>query len=75
MISSSEQELMQLVTVGASDEQIARRLGISTDEVRLQIDDLLKRLALTERIELLFYACSEATRASRNDEAAQALMK
>jgi DNA-binding NarL/FixJ family response regulator len=53
MISCSEKELMQLVVAGANDEQIARCLGLSTKEIRLRIDHLVKRLGLTGRIELI----------------------
>lgn len=53
MISCSEKELMQLVVAGANDEQIACCLGRSTKEIRLRIDDLVKRLGLTGRIELI----------------------
>jgi DNA-binding NarL/FixJ family response regulator len=60
--SSSDQQLVQLVMVGANDKQIARCLGLSTKEVRLWIDDLLKRLGLTERIELILHAYSQASR-------------
>jgi DNA-binding NarL/FixJ family response regulator len=60
--SSSDQQLTQLVVVGANDKQIAQCLGLSTKEVRLWIDDLLKRLGLTERIELILYAYSQASR-------------
>ena len=53
MISYSEKQLMQLVVAGANDEQIARCLGLSTKEIRLRIDDLMKRFELTGRIELI----------------------
>jgi DNA-binding NarL/FixJ family response regulator len=67
MISCSEKQLMQLVVAGANDEQIACCLGLSTKEVQLRIDDLLKRLGLTERIELIFYACSEVIHLHQGD--------
>jgi DNA-binding NarL/FixJ family response regulator len=53
MISCSEKQLIQLVVAGANDEQIACCLGLSTKEVRLRIDELVKRLGLTGRIELI----------------------
>jgi len=53
MISYSEKQLMQLVVAGANDEQIACSLSLSTKEVRLRIDDLMKRLGLTGRTELI----------------------
>jgi DNA-binding NarL/FixJ family response regulator len=53
MISYSEKQLMQLVVAGANDEQIACCLSLSTKEVRLRIDDLMKRLGLTGRTELI----------------------
>lgn len=57
-LSAFQQGLMELVVVGANDQKIASRLGISVEEVRLSVDLLLKELGLTERIELLFFACS-----------------
>jgi DNA-binding NarL/FixJ family response regulator len=62
VLSSFEQELMLLVVIGAKDDKIARRLGLSTSEVRGRIEDLLKRLGLSKRIELLFYVCYENSR-------------
>jgi DNA-binding NarL/FixJ family response regulator len=53
MMSYSEKQLIQLVVAGANDEQIACCLGLSTKEIRLRIDDLVKRLGLTGRIELI----------------------
>jgi DNA-binding NarL/FixJ family response regulator len=67
MISCSEKQLMQLVVAGAADEQIASCLDLSTKEVQLRIDHLMKRLGLTERIELIFYACSEVIHVRQGD--------
>jgi DNA-binding NarL/FixJ family response regulator len=67
MISCSEKQLMQLVVAGANDEQIASCLDLPTKEVQLRIDDLMKRLGLTDRIELIFYACSEVIHLRQGD--------
>jgi DNA-binding NarL/FixJ family response regulator len=62
MLSFSDQKLLQLAGCGVKNKEIAHRLGLSTNEVRVRIDDLLRRLGLTQRVELLLYACSEASR-------------
>jgi DNA-binding CsgD family transcriptional regulator len=49
-------QLMHLLAVGASDEQIARCFGLSTKQVQRWIDRLQKRLGLSNRLELIFYA-------------------
>jgi DNA-binding NarL/FixJ family response regulator len=54
MISCSEKQLMQLVVAGANDKQIACCLGLSTKEIRLRIDDLVKRLGLPGRIQSIW---------------------
>lgn len=57
MVPSFDQELMQLIAAGADDEQISRCLRLSAGQVRAWIEELLKRLGLTTRLELIFYAC------------------
>jgi DNA-binding NarL/FixJ family response regulator len=69
MISGSEKQLMQLVVAGANDKQIACSLGLSTKEVRLRIDDLVKRLGLPGRIQLI----GDGIQARRPDEVRTAL--
>ena len=58
MLCTDEVAVIRGVSRGWSNPEIAHRLGWPEQKVALCIDQVLKKLKLSSRIELTFYACS-----------------
>jgi DNA-binding CsgD family transcriptional regulator len=61
MLSDVDKELMCLVAVGLTDDEIATQLRIPKRHVLDHIARLLAGLGARDRLEILFYAYSDAT--------------
>ncbi len=61
-LSEREQEILRIVADGASNKDVARRLGISVNTVRVHVHDIFKKLGITSRTQAALYVL----RAERN---------
>ena len=60
-LSQEDKELVSLVAVGLTDDEIATRLQISKHELLNHIARLLAKLGAQERVEIVLYAYSDPT--------------
>jgi DNA-binding CsgD family transcriptional regulator len=58
-LSESDKELVGLVAVGLTDEEIATQLQIPAQKVVNHIARLLAKLGVRERVEIVLYAYSD----------------
>jgi DNA-binding NarL/FixJ family response regulator len=58
-ISKLEQQVIALLAQGCEDDQIARTVNRSEQAIRTCIADVLNRLGLSSRVELLFWYHSQ----------------
>lgn len=56
MLTSREREIIDLLAEGLKNKQIANRLCISETTVRHHLTSILRKLELSDRLELLIYA-------------------
>ena len=54
-LTSREQEIIHLVSIGMSNQQIAGHLQISEHTVKAHISNILKKLSLSNRTQLAVY--------------------
>jgi DNA-binding CsgD family transcriptional regulator len=64
-LSQEDKELVSLVAVGLTDDEIATRLQISKHELLNHIARLLARLGAQDRVEIVLYAYSEPAMTQR----------
>lgn len=62
MLSKDEVEVIRAVSMGWSDLEMASRLGWPEQKAAQCVEQVLAKLKLSSRIELLFYACTEEGR-------------
>jgi DNA-binding NarL/FixJ family response regulator len=55
-LSSREQEVLQLVTSGLANKQIARRLGIAERTVKAHLTNIFGRIGVTDRTQAALWA-------------------
>jgi two-component system nitrate/nitrite response regulator NarL len=55
-LSPREQEIMQLIAGGASNKEIARRLGVAESTVKIHVQHILRKLGVTSRVQVAVYA-------------------
>jgi DNA-binding NarL/FixJ family response regulator len=55
-LSSREQEVLQLVTAGLANKQIARRLGIAERTVKAHLTNIFGRIGVTDRTQAALWA-------------------
>jgi DNA-binding CsgD family transcriptional regulator len=65
VLSEVNKELMYLVAVGLTDDEIATHLQIPKRQVLNHISRLLARLGARDRLEILLYAYSDPTMCDR----------
>ncbi|OEF99364.1 hypothetical protein BHF71_01890 [Vulcanibacillus modesticaldus] len=58
-LTDREQEVLQLVATGISNKQIAERINISENTVKKHLRNILHKLQLKSRSEIISYAYSE----------------
>jgi DNA-binding CsgD family transcriptional regulator len=58
-LTERDKELVSLVAVGLTDDEIATQLQIPKDEVLNQIARLLAKLGARDRVEIILYAYSD----------------
>ena len=58
-LTERDKELVSLVAVGLTDDEIATQLQIPKDEVLNQIARLLAKLGIRDRVEIVLYAYSD----------------
>jgi DNA-binding NarL/FixJ family response regulator len=56
LITERDQAVMVLIAQGLSNKEIASRLGISLQTVKIHVSNMLKRLELADRTQLVVYA-------------------
>jgi DNA-binding NarL/FixJ family response regulator len=59
MLSPEEATIMRCIAMGLTDSEIASRLGWQPQRIEEIIRDVCRKLNVTSRIELVFYASSE----------------
>jgi DNA-binding CsgD family transcriptional regulator len=60
-LTERDKELVGLVAVGLTDDEIATQLQIPKDEVLNQIARLLAKLGMRDRVEIVLYVYSDPT--------------
>ena len=58
-LSGGDKELVRLVAVGLTDDEIATQLQIPKHKVVKHIARLLAKLGAKDRVEIVLYACSD----------------
>ena len=64
-LSEAENELVVLVAIGLSDDEIATQLQIPKHNVLDHVARLLAKLGVQDRVEIIFYAYSDPTMCQR----------
>ena len=64
-LSEGDQELVALVVVGLTDDEIATQLQIPQHKVVNRIARLLQKLGAQDRVEIVLYAYSDPTMRQR----------
>lgn len=64
-LSPREQEVLEVLTRGATNKEIAASLGISGDTVKNHLKNILKKLHLGNRVQAAAYALREGLRRDR----------
>jgi DNA-binding NarL/FixJ family response regulator len=59
LLGSRERTMVQLVTMGVPDRQIAQRLGLTENQVRDQLVIIFKKLAVAGLLDQLLYTGEE----------------
>jgi DNA-binding NarL/FixJ family response regulator len=59
MLSATEKAVLRLIARGESDEQIRRKVNLDDEGFRHCLDGLSGELGISDRLELMFLACSE----------------
>lgn len=70
MISAKQKVVLRLIVQGESDESVRAELNLDQEDFRKCLDQLCRRLGVTSRVELIFFACSEEGRRLLEEEAA-----
>jgi DNA-binding CsgD family transcriptional regulator len=55
-LTKRQEEVLQIIQMGASNKQIARRLGIAESTVKLHVTALLSKFAVQTRNQLALYS-------------------
>ncbi|HKO88276.1 MAG TPA: response regulator [Burkholderiales bacterium] len=55
-LSPRENEIALLIAQGASNKEIARRLGVAESTVKIHVQHILRKLELTSRVQIAVYA-------------------
>lgn len=63
-LTPRQQEVLELVSQGLSNPEIARRLGISTDGAKFHVSEIITRLGVTSRREAARWREERATPAA-----------
>lgn len=63
-LTPKEAETLRLIGEGLSNREIAGRVGVQTKTVKFHVSNLLKKLAMRNRVELALYAQRDGTRPS-----------
>ena len=62
MLSAKEKAVLRLIAQGESDERIRQKLNLDDEGFRSSLDELYREIGVKERLELIFFACSEEGR-------------
>jgi DNA-binding NarL/FixJ family response regulator len=57
-LSSRELQVLELVAVGQTNKEIAQTLDISNQTVKNHVSSILRKLAVNDRMQAVFYALS-----------------
>jgi DNA-binding NarL/FixJ family response regulator len=58
-LTARQKEVLQLVATGLTSQEVGKKLGLSARTIDRHIENMLKRLGLRSRIELVSYAIRE----------------
>lgn len=70
MWTQDEVEVIRAVSIGSSSLEMATRFGWSEQETVECVDQVLAKVKISSRIELLFYTCTEEGRTVLRSSAA-----
>lgn len=59
MLSATEKDVLRLIAQGESDEGICKKVNLDHEGFRHCLDELYRELDVSDRLELIFVACSE----------------
>lgn len=65
MLTKREQDVLQAVSEGLSNKQIAKKLEIGSNTVRTHISNILRKLNLSNRTQLAIYAKDQGNKGQR----------
>jgi nitrate/nitrite response regulator in two-component regulatory system with narX, regulates anaerobic respiration and fermentation (luxR/uhpA familiy) len=55
-LTAREREIMQCLARGESNKEIARRLDVAESTVKIHVQNILKKLNLSSRVQIAVYA-------------------
>jgi DNA-binding NarL/FixJ family response regulator len=59
MLSATQKAVLRLIAQGESDERIRKKVNLDQEGFRNCLDELYRDLSVSDRLELIFFACSE----------------
>ncbi len=59
MLSATQKTVVRLIAKGESDEGIRQKVNLDREGFHNCLDELYRELGVRERMELIFFACSE----------------
>ncbi len=66
-LTAREREIMQCLARGESNKEIARNLGVAESTVKIHVQNILKKLNLSSRVQLAVYAVEHGLSGSLQD--------
>jgi DNA-binding NarL/FixJ family response regulator len=59
MLSAEQRAVLRLIAQGESDQRICAKVNLDRERFYNCLDELYRELGVSERLELIFFACSE----------------
>ncbi|WP_018608989.1 response regulator [Uliginosibacterium gangwonense] len=69
MLTPREKEVVQCLTRGESNKVIARNLNLSESTVKIHVQNILKKLGLSSRVQIAIYALEQGWAATPDSQA------